>query len=135
MGASGASSVRAAPRESVTVGGVDAEVDAQGGRRARVRLVPGQNVLALSVLGTDGAVRLFDQRVDVVARDGGWLVVPRAPEPRGALRLPGTELRLFGKPASFRKRRMGVALARATTTDEARAVAKQAAAAVRPRPA
>ncbi|WP_338023676.1 flagellar motor protein [Archangium primigenium] len=81
---------RAAPRESVTVGGVDAEVDAQGGWRARVRLVPGQNVLALSVLGTDGAVRLFDQRVDVVARDGGWLVVPRAPEPRGALRLPGT---------------------------------------------
>ncbi len=50
-----------------------------------------------------------------------------------ALRLPGTDLRLFGKPASFRKRRMGVALARAADTDQARTVARQAAARVRPR--
>lgn len=47
----------------------------------------------------------------------------------------GSDLRLFGKPESFVKRRMGVALARAETTDEARAKAKQAAAAVKPRPA
>jgi len=53
----------------------------------------------------------------------------------GALKIPGSELRLFGKPQSFLKRRMGVALARATTTDEARQRAKQAAAAVKPRPA
>jgi phosphoribosylglycinamide formyltransferase 2 len=53
----------------------------------------------------------------------------------GALKIPGSELRLFGKPQSFVKRRMGVALARATTTDEARQRAKQAAAAVKPRPA
>ena len=52
-----------------------------------------------------------------------------------ALKVPGSELRLFGKPQSFLKRRMGVALARATTTDEARANAQQAAAAVKPRPA
>jgi phosphoribosylglycinamide formyltransferase 2 len=51
-----------------------------------------------------------------------------------ALKNPGSELRLFGKPQSFVKRRMGVALARAATTDEARDRAKQAAAAVRPRP-
>ena len=37
-----------------------------------------------------------------------------------ALKIPGSELRLFGKPQSFVKRRMGVALARGTTTDEAR---------------
>jgi phosphoribosylglycinamide formyltransferase 2 len=52
-----------------------------------------------------------------------------------ALKVPGSELRLFGKPQSFIKRRMGVALARATTTDEARANAKKAAATVKPRPA
>jgi phosphoribosylglycinamide formyltransferase 2 len=49
-----------------------------------------------------------------------------------ALAIPGSELRLFGKPQSFVKRRMGVALARAATTDEARARAKLAAAAVKP---
>jgi len=52
-----------------------------------------------------------------------------------ALKIPGSELRLFGKPQSFVKRRMGVALARATTTDEARMRAKRAAGAVKPRAA
>jgi len=52
-----------------------------------------------------------------------------------ALEIPGTELRLFGKPESFRKRRMGVALARAADVEQARALAKRAAAAIRPRPA
>jgi phosphoribosylglycinamide formyltransferase 2 len=41
-------------------------------------------------------------------------------------------LRLFGKPESFVKRRMGVALARGTTIDEARDRAKRAANAVKP---
>jgi len=50
-----------------------------------------------------------------------------------ALKIPHSELRLFGKPQSFVKRRMGVALARGTTTDEARERAKQTAGAVRPR--
>ena len=50
-----------------------------------------------------------------------------------ALAEPGTELRLFGKPESFVKRRMGVALARADDIETARAKAKRAAAAVRPR--
>ncbi len=49
-----------------------------------------------------------------------------------ALRVPGTDLRLFGKPESFMKRRMGVALARAQDTDQARANAKLAASRVRP---
>ena len=48
-----------------------------------------------------------------------------------ALAIPGTDLRLFGKPESFVKRRMGVALARAASTDEARANAKRAAKSVR----
>jgi phosphoribosylglycinamide formyltransferase 2 len=52
-----------------------------------------------------------------------------------ALRVPDVDLRLFGKPQSFKKRRMGVALARAVDTDEARAKAKLAASKVRPRAA
>ena len=50
-----------------------------------------------------------------------------------ALRVPQTELRLFGKPESFVKRRMGVALAHDADIDVARARAKQAAACVVPR--
>jgi len=49
-----------------------------------------------------------------------------------ALKVPEAELRLFGKPESFKKRRMGVALARGANTNEARARAKRAAAAVKP---
>ncbi|MDP4618425.1 MAG: formate-dependent phosphoribosylglycinamide formyltransferase, partial [Burkholderiaceae bacterium] len=41
-----------------------------------------------------------------------------------ALRIPESDLRLFGKPESFVKRRMGVALANADTVDEARDRAK-----------
>jgi phosphoribosylglycinamide formyltransferase 2 len=52
-----------------------------------------------------------------------------------ALAEPGTDLRLFGKPESFVKRRMGVALVQADDTDGARAKAKRAAARVKPRPA
>jgi phosphoribosylglycinamide formyltransferase 2 len=52
-----------------------------------------------------------------------------------ALREPGTDLRLFGKPESFARRRMGVALARAADVASARAKAKAAAAKVRPRAA
>ncbi len=44
-----------------------------------------------------------------------------------ALTVPGTDIRLFGKPEAFVRRRMGVALARGSDTDEARARAQQAA--------
>ena len=50
-----------------------------------------------------------------------------------ALAEPGTELRLFGKPESFVKRRMGVALAFDADVAAARAKAKRAAAKVKPR--
>jgi phosphoribosylglycinamide formyltransferase 2 len=49
-----------------------------------------------------------------------------------ALAVPESDLRLFGKPESFVKRRMGVAVANADTTDEARRRAAQAAACVKP---
>jgi phosphoribosylglycinamide formyltransferase 2 len=48
-----------------------------------------------------------------------------------ALSVPGADLRLFGKPESFVKRRMGVALATGATIDEARERARCAAAKVR----
>jgi phosphoribosylglycinamide formyltransferase 2 len=51
------------------------------------------------------------------------------------LQIPGTDVRLFGKPESFVKRRMGVALAHNPDVELARERAKQAAARVRPRTA
>jgi phosphoribosylglycinamide formyltransferase 2 len=50
-----------------------------------------------------------------------------------ALSVPGTDVRLFGKPESFVKRRMGVALARAESVELARGRAKEAASRVSPR--
>ncbi|RZG76058.1 formate-dependent phosphoribosylglycinamide formyltransferase [Acinetobacter sp. WCHAc060025] len=43
-----------------------------------------------------------------------------------ALQNPATDLRLFGKPEGFKRRRMGVATARAETTDQARELAQEA---------
>ena len=48
-----------------------------------------------------------------------------------ALAEPGTDVRLFGKPESFVKRRMGVALATADDTDTARSKARTAASRVK----
>ena len=50
-----------------------------------------------------------------------------------ALRVPNTDLRLFGKPESFLKRRMGVALAFDADIEVARTHAKLAASKVKPR--
>lgn len=49
-----------------------------------------------------------------------------------ALAVPGVDIRLFGKPESFARRRMGVALAVADDVDTARARALEAAGKVRP---
>jgi phosphoribosylglycinamide formyltransferase 2 len=49
-----------------------------------------------------------------------------------ALRVPGADIRLFGKPEAFTRRRMGVALATGSDTDEARQRAKLAASKVIP---
>ena len=48
-----------------------------------------------------------------------------------ALAVPRSDLRLFGKPESFKKRRMGVAVANGDNTDQARERAKLAASKVR----
>jgi phosphoribosylglycinamide formyltransferase 2 len=49
-----------------------------------------------------------------------------------ALAVPESDVRLFGKPESFAKRRMGVAVATGADTDQARERAKLAASKVRP---
>ena len=48
-----------------------------------------------------------------------------------ALSVPTADLRLFGKPEAYERRRMGVALARGAHTDEARQRATEAAGKVR----
>jgi phosphoribosylglycinamide formyltransferase 2 len=48
-----------------------------------------------------------------------------------ALAVPGADLRLFGKPEAFERRRMGVALARGANVEEARSRAAEAAGKVR----
>jgi phosphoribosylglycinamide formyltransferase 2 len=50
-----------------------------------------------------------------------------------ALRVPQTELRLFGKPESFANRRMGVALAYDKDVNTALSLANQAAQCIKPR--
>jgi phosphoribosylglycinamide formyltransferase 2 len=49
-----------------------------------------------------------------------------------ALSVPTADLRLFGKPEAFERRRMGVATARGVDTDQARERAREAAERVRP---
>jgi len=75
----------------------------------------------------------------VLARPGASAVIYGGLEAKGisftgldeALRVPGTDLRLFGKPESFKRRRMGVALAHAADVDIARKNAKEAASRVK----
>jgi phosphoribosylglycinamide formyltransferase 2 len=49
-----------------------------------------------------------------------------------ALAVPGTDIRLFGKPESFARRRMGVALASANDVETARQHAREAAGKIKP---
>jgi len=80
--------------------------------------------------------------VDVAQREAGASAViyggadAQALEYHGleaAMSVPNSEIRLFGKPESFVRRRMGVALATAENTEAARELAKQAAALVTPK--
>jgi len=66
------------------------------------------------------AVVLADREIDEPAYEGV----------AEALDTPDTQLRLFGKPNAYPKRRMGVAVATGDTTDEARETAGEAAEAV-----
>ena len=78
--------------------------------------------------------------VDVTQRDvGASAVIYGGMDAQGvafegvaeALSVPTADLRLFGKPEAFERRRMGVATARGASTDEARERAREAAGLVR----
>ncbi|MFH1495731.1 MAG: ATP-grasp domain-containing protein, partial [Pseudomonadota bacterium] len=79
--------------------------------------------------------------VDVSLREAGAsAVIYGSMEEKGiafegleqALAVPESDIRLFGKPESFTRRRMGVALANGVNVDEARGRAKLAASLVKP---
>ncbi|MCD9033514.1 formate-dependent phosphoribosylglycinamide formyltransferase [Luteimonas sp. Y-2-2-4F] len=87
-------------------------------------------ILGLPVpAGADGTIPLlgFSASCALLAQGHG---VPAFANVEGALRAPGTALRLFGKPRVEGQRRVGVTLARAQDVEAARAVAREAAAAL-----
>jgi phosphoribosylglycinamide formyltransferase 2 len=86
-----------------------------------VRSIAGLPIGAIELTGAGAsAVILASQKSDR----------PRFTGVDAALRVPGSKLRLFGKPTAHPNRRMGVALAIGANVQEARARAKAAAAAV-----
>jgi phosphoribosylglycinamide formyltransferase 2 len=87
---------------------------------------------ARAILGLPVDTRLAHTAASAViygAMDAAGIVFDGVDE---ALAVPDTEIRLFGKPEAFTRRRMGVALSRAETTDAARTLATRAASLVRP---
>jgi phosphoribosylglycinamide formyltransferase 2 len=86
---------------------------------------------ARAILGLPVDVRLRDPAASAVIYGGVEAEGVAFEGVAEALRVPGADLRLFGKPVSFERRRMGVALAKAGAVDEARERAKEAAAKVR----
>ncbi len=87
---------------------------------------------ARAILGLPVDVTLRSPGASAVIYGGVDAVGVRFEGVDAALRIPGTDLRLFGKPESFKNRRMGVVLAEGVDTDQARQRAKAAAALVKP---
>ncbi|GHG84465.1 flagellar motor protein [Comamonas sp. JC664] len=94
---------QASAGDRVTVAGVAAQVDEKGAWQAQVPLVGGENVLPITATAPEGQVRLLRQRVDVVSREGGWLVAPRPMLPVATLQLPsGRDAPAASGPARVR---------------------------------
>ena len=92
-----------------------------------------QNEFALharAILGLPVDTRLASQAASAVIYGGVQAEGVSFDGVAEALALPDTEIRLFGKPVAFERRRMGVALARGESTELAREIAAQAAAKV-----
>ena len=90
---------------------------------------------ARAVLGLPVDTALHSPGASAVVYGGGDMVAPAYEGVADALTVPGTDLRLFGKPDATERRRMGVAVAHADGVDTARSRAREAAAHVRPVPA
>jgi phosphoribosylglycinamide formyltransferase 2 len=87
---------------------------------------------ARAILGLPVDVSMTTPGASAVIYGGIDAVGVRYEGVAAALAIPGTDLRLFGKPVAYAHRRMGVALAEGTDTDQARQRAKAAAALVKP---
>ena len=110
-----------------------AEIGAAHGVRGEVRVkAHTADPLAIADYGplSDGKGRVFKVKSLRHLKDD--MLVVAFEGVAEALAVPGADIRLFGKPESFERRRMGVALARASDLDEARERALKAAAKVRP---
>ena len=103
------------------------ERDAHAPPREALRLAEQAQLRVGHAQGVRHAVELHRLRVDAKALHFDGVA--------DAMRVPQSELRLFGKPESFVKRRMGVALAHDDDVERARTLAKEAASKVKPRAA
>ncbi len=87
---------------------------------------------ARAILGLPVDVAITKPGASAVIYGGIESKNPKYTGLEAALNIPCSDVRLFGKPESFVKRRMGVALATGKDTDEARGRAKLAASLVKP---
>jgi phosphoribosylglycinamide formyltransferase 2 len=88
---------------------------------------------ARAILGLPVDVRLIAPGASAVIYGGVDARGIRYDDVAHALAVPCSDLRLFGKPEAYKKRRMGVALATADDVDAARERAKECARRVKPR--
>ncbi len=88
---------------------------------------------ARAILGLPVDVRLVGPGASAVIYGGLDGRGIRFDDVAHALAVPGSDLRLFGKPEAYKRRRMGVALATAPDTAQARERAKECARRVKPR--
>jgi len=88
---------------------------------------------ARAILGLPVDVRLRSPGASAVIYGGVDAKGIRYEDVSHALAVPDSDLRLFGKPEAYKKRRMGVALATATDITEARRRATECARRVKPR--
>jgi len=88
---------------------------------------------ARAILGLPVDVRLTSPGASAVIYGGIEARGIRFDDVAHALAVPGSDLRLFGKPEAYKRRRMGVALATAPDIATARERAKECAGRVKPR--
>ncbi|WP_163328374.1 formate-dependent phosphoribosylglycinamide formyltransferase [Desulfurobacterium thermolithotrophum] len=80
-----------------------------------------------AILGLPMDIKLISPGASHCFHAKGFRVAPRYEGIEKALSIPGTAVRIFGKPTTRPRRRMGITLATADTVDEARKKAKEAA--------
>jgi len=80
-----------------------------------------------AILGLPIDIKLLSPSASYCFHASDWGVAPVYEGVEKALSIPDTKIRIFGKPTTRPKRRMGVALATGSSVEEARKKAKEAA--------